>query len=49
MDFRITFLHGDMKEKVYMTQPKIHIENGKESLVFELQRNLYGLKKSWVR
>ena len=38
MDVKISFLHGDLKEEIYMKQPEGYIE--------ELRRSLYGLKQA---
>jgi hypothetical protein len=43
MDVKITFLHGDLEEEIYMKQP---IVKGKQELVCKLKRSLYGLKQS---
>ena len=45
MDVKMTFLNGNLYEKVYMTQPEGFIyENG--SKVCKLQRSIYGLKQA---
>lgn len=41
MDAKTMFLHGDLKEDIYMTQPKHYLEKRKESLVCELPKSLY--------
>jgi hypothetical protein len=46
MDVKTTFLHGDLKEEIYMSQPEHFVENGKGNLVFKLKKSLYGLKQS---
>jgi hypothetical protein len=33
MDVQVTFLYGDLNEKIYMTHPKHYVEEGKETLV----------------
>lgn len=43
MDVKATFLHGDLKEEIYMKQPKGIIVKGKE-LVCKLKKSLYSLK-----
>jgi hypothetical protein len=46
MNVKTSFLHGELKEDIYMTQTKHHVEKGKESLVFKLKKYLNGLKQS---
>lgn len=43
---KIAFLHGDLKEKIYMQQPKGYEVDGKEDHVCLLKKSLYGLKQS---
>nr|KAJ0219976.1 hypothetical protein LSAT_V11C200073980 [Lactuca sativa] len=42
----ITFLHGDLKEDIYMAHPKSFPTNGKENAVCNLKRSLYELKQA---
>ena len=44
MDVKTTFLHEDLHEEVYMDQPKGYVEKGKEQMVWQLKKSLYGLK-----
>ena len=44
MDVKSSFLHGDLKEEIYMKQPKGYIEDS--SLVCKLRKYLYGLKQA---
>jgi Reverse transcriptase (RNA-dependent DNA polymerase) len=44
LDIKIAFLHGDLKEKLYMEQPESFEKRRQEHLVCKLRRNLYGLK-----
>jgi hypothetical protein len=46
MDVSTAFLHGELAEEVYMKQPQGFIEQGKEHLVCQLKRSIYGLKQS---
>ena len=46
LDVKTTFLHDDLNEEIYMTQPLGFRAAGKEKLVFKLQKSLYGLKQS---
>lgn len=45
MDIKTTFLHGDIKETIYMEQPE-GLQNGNKDQVCLLKRTLYGLKQS---
>jgi len=46
IDVKTTFLHGDLEEEIYMSQPEHYIEKGKENFVCMLKKSLYGLKQS---
>lgn len=46
MDVKTAFLHGVLKERVYMEQPEGYVEKGKEKMVCLLRKSLYGLKQS---
>ena len=46
MDVKTAFLHGDLKEQIYMEQPKGFNKGGSNKLVYKLKRSLYGLKQS---
>ena len=43
MDVKISFLHGDLKEEIYMKQPEGFVD---PSLVYRLRKSLYGLKQA---
>nr|GEY60821.1 hypothetical protein [Tanacetum cinerariifolium] len=45
MDVKNTFLHGTLKEDVYVCQPKGFIHADHPSHVFKLKKALYGLKQ----
>ena len=44
MDVKSAFLHGDLKEDIYMKQPEGFIDD--PSLVCILRKSLYGLKQA---
>ena len=46
MDVKTTFLHGELKETIYMVQPEGFTQHGQEHLVFKSKKSLYGLKQS---
>ncbi|KAH9291902.1 hypothetical protein KI387_042909 [Taxus chinensis] len=46
MDVKTMFLHGELEEEIYMTQPESFKIKGKEDLVCRLKKSLYGLKQS---
>lgn len=46
MDVKTTFLHWELEETIYMTQPDGFIRKGEENKVCLLKRSLYGLKQS---
>nr|GEV94061.1 hypothetical protein [Tanacetum cinerariifolium] len=46
MDVRTAFLHGSLKEDVYMCQPKDFIDADYPSHVYKLKKALYGLKQA---
>uniref|UniRef100_A0A2N9I8X0 Integrase catalytic domain-containing protein n=1 Tax=Fagus sylvatica TaxID=28930 RepID=A0A2N9I8X0_FAGSY len=46
LDVKTTFLHGDLEEEIYMSQPDGFKVAGKENWVCKLKRSLYGLKQS---
>ena len=43
---RTTFLHDDLEEEIYMSQPLRFRAAGKERLFCKFQKALYGLKQS---
>ena len=44
LDVKTTFFHGDLKEEIYMEQPKGFMASGQEHLVCGLRKSLYGQK-----
>lgn len=46
LDVKTAFLHGDLEEEIYMSQPEGFKEAGKEKWVCYLKKSLYGLKQS---
>jgi hypothetical protein len=46
LDVKTAFLHSDLKEEIYMSQPDGFKVAGKENWVCKLNKLLYGLKQS---
>ncbi|GJR75189.1 integrase, catalytic region, zinc finger, CCHC-type containing protein [Tanacetum coccineum] len=46
MDVKTAFLHGSLKEDVYMCQPEGFIDADHPSYVYKLKKALYGLKQT---
>ena len=46
MDVVTAFLNGKLEEEIYMMQPSGYSVKGKEILVCQLKKSLYGLKQS---
>ena len=44
MDVKDVFLHGDLREEVYMEQPSGYVDQTHPNLVCRLKKALYGLK-----
>ncbi|KAM9891642.1 hypothetical protein OXX69_012246, partial [Metschnikowia pulcherrima] len=45
-DVSTAFLNGKLEEEIYIRQPEGYVVEGKEHLVYRLNRSLYGLKQS---
>jgi len=43
---KTTFLHGDLEEEIYMSQPMGFKTTGKENLICKLKKSIYRLKQS---
>ncbi|GJX63444.1 retrovirus-related pol polyprotein from transposon TNT 1-94, partial [Tanacetum coccineum] len=46
MDVKTTFLNGELKEEVYVSQPKGFVDQDNPSHVYKLKKALYGLKQA---
>ena len=46
MDVKTTFLHGDLEEEIFMSQPDGFKLEEKEDLVRKFKKSLYDLKQS---
>ena len=46
LDIKTTFLNGDLKEEVYVSQPTGFVKKGAEHEVYRLHKALYGLKQA---
>ncbi|KAM2632087.1 hypothetical protein TB1_030777 [Malus domestica] len=46
LDVKMTFLHDDLNEEIYMCQSDGYTVKGKENLFCKLKKLLYGLKQS---
>ncbi|KAH9801106.1 hypothetical protein KPL71_000900 [Citrus sinensis] len=46
LDVKTVFLHGELKEEIYMLQPEGFAETGNENLVCRLNKSLYNLKQA---
>lgn len=46
LDVKTAFIHGDLEEDIFMSQPERFIVQRQESLVCKLRKSLYGLKQA---
>ncbi|PWA86893.1 copia protein [Artemisia annua] len=46
LDVKSAFLHGDLKEDVYVTQPEGFVQPGNSGKVYKLIKALYGLRQA---
>ncbi|GJW00107.1 retrovirus-related pol polyprotein from transposon TNT 1-94 [Tanacetum coccineum] len=46
MDIKTAFLNGELKEEVYVSQPKGFVDQDNPSHVYKLKKALYGLKQA---
>lgn len=46
LDVKTAFLHGELKEEVYVSQPEGFVVEGSEDKVYKLNKALYGLQQA---
>ncbi|GKA91027.1 retrovirus-related pol polyprotein from transposon TNT 1-94 [Tanacetum coccineum] len=46
MDVKTTFLNGELKEEVYVSQPEGFVDQDHPTYVYRLKKALYGLKQA---
>ena len=45
LDVKMTFLHDDLEEEIYMEQPKGFVACNQEHLLYRLRKSVYRLKQ----
>lgn len=48
LDVKTAFLNGEIKEDVYVAQPEVYVQKGKEHMVYKLVKHCTGLNKHSV-
>lgn len=46
LDVKTAFLHGELKEEVFVCQPQGYVVKGQENKVYKLRKALYGLRQA---
>jgi hypothetical protein len=46
MNFKTTFLNGNISKEIYMQQLKGFVVKDKDNMVYKFQKSFYGLKQS---
>lgn len=46
LEVKTTFLHGELKETVYITKPVGYLNKRSEGKVYQISKALYGLRQS---
>lgn len=46
LDVKTAFMHGDLKEEVFVCQPDGYVVKGQENKVYKLRKALYGLRQA---
>ena len=46
LDVKTAFLHGELKQEVYVSQPEGYIIKGSETKAYKLKKALYGLRQA---
>jgi hypothetical protein len=46
MDVKNVFLHGNLREEMYMEQPPSYVDQTHLNLVYRLRNNLFALKQT---
>jgi len=44
---KITFLHDELEERIYMKQPEEFVQEDQKNMVCLLKKSLHGLKQSF--